>query len=160
LTRTRETGRVRRMRKTSGMNRSWEEWAARDARERAELDAPPNRPVRLKPASMFSHRKADPEVAAVLTEGKTMAVERRFSQSCAGWTRQPTRNELLEAIRAGTHTDRQRAILRTWANEGEWWEHQQAFCERAYTLRELVEGLHRAGISTCRAARWLNRQTG
>jgi len=109
---------------------------------------------------MFSHRKADPEVAAVLTEGKTMAVERRFSQSCAGWTRQPTRNELLEAIRAGTHTDRQRAILRTWANEGEWWEHQQAFCERAYTLRELVEGLHRAGISTCRAARWLNRQTG
>ena len=138
---------------------TYAEWAVREREARQHLRVPAQRPVPLLPAERFSHRKPDSEIAAWITGGKTSAIESRLARSCAGWARRPTRTEFVEAIRTRKATTRQVAILSTWANEAHWSEHQRAWCEGAYTLRELVEGLHRAGLSTCRAARWLNHQT-
>ena len=77
-----------------------------------------------------------------------------------GWEQRPSSNELYEAIRARTPTQRERAILECWASEAEWEELLQAWTEHAYTFRELAAALHRAGLSRCRAAAALNSWAG
>ena len=80
----------------------------------------------------------------------------RLSTSCAGWTDPPTAAEFHDAVRAPEPTARQRAILGAFAREADWRELIAAWAERAYTIRELVTALHRAGHAKCRAACWIN----
>ena len=80
----------------------------------------------------------------------------RLSTSCAGWRDPPTAAEFHDAVRAPEPTARQRAILGAFAREADWRELIAAWAERAYTIRELVTALHRAGHAKCRAARWIN----
>ena len=71
--------------------------------------------------------------------------------------RRPTAAEFYEAVRAEVPTERQRALLDTWATEAEWEELLAAWTEHAYTFHELAAALHRAGLLRCRAAAALNR---
>ena len=87
---------------------------------------------------------------------KSRTVMLRLATSCAGWTARPTAAEFYEAVRAAKPTGRQSAILGTFAQEALWWELIAAWAERAYTIRQLVTALHRAGHAKCYAARWIN----
>lgn len=91
------------------------------------------------------------------TERNSITVEMRLARSCAGWPNRPKSAEFYDAIRARRPNERQRAILRVFAQEADWRELVTAWAEGAYTLRGLVEALHRAGHEQCRAARYLNR---
>ena len=87
----------------------------------------------------------------------SLAVRIRLARSCAGWSQPPTSEEFYGAVRAERPDRRQAAILRVWATEADWQELIEGWAERAYTLRQLVGSLHRAGVLRCRAARVLNR---
>ena len=87
---------------------------------------------------------------------RSLAVRLRLARSCAGWREPPTSDEFYRAVRAERPDRRQVAILRVWVTEGDWQELIQGWAERAYTLRQLVHSLHRAGLRRCRAARVLN----
>ena len=87
---------------------------------------------------------------------RSLAVRIRLARSCAGWSEPPTSEEFYRAIRAERPDGRQAAILRVWVTETDWQELMQGWAERAYTLRQLVGSLHRAGVHRCRAARILN----
>ena len=91
------------------------------------------------------------------TGRNSITVELRLARSCAGWDERPKSWELYDAIRAEKPAGRQRTILHVFAREAEWYELISAWAERAYTLRQLVAALHRAGHAQCRAARALNR---
>ena len=120
---------------------------------------------RLLPASRFENRQASRQEQQLIRAPtdpsergtRSRTVTRRFAVSCSGWKRRPTAAELYDAIRAHRPTERQKAILETWATEATDDEMLAAWTEAAYTLRELVEALHRAGIERCRAAGALNR---
>lgn len=87
---------------------------------------------------------------------KSLTVMLRLSASCTGWRDPPTAAEFHEAIRTPEPNARQRAILGAFAQEADWRELITAWAERAYTIRELVTALHRAGHAQCHAARWIN----
>ncbi len=87
---------------------------------------------------------------------KSVTIMLRLSASCAGWRDPPTAAEFHDALRAPEPTVRQRAILAAFAREADWRDLIAAWAERAYTIRELVTALHRAGHAKCRAARWIN----
>ncbi|MYH27553.1 MAG: hypothetical protein F4137_01570 [Acidobacteria bacterium] len=87
----------------------------------------------------------------------SITVERRLARSCAGWDERPKSGEFYDAIRAEKPDRRQRTILRVFSQEAEWHELISAWAEGAYTLRQLVAALHRAGHTQCRAARALNQ---
>lgn len=91
------------------------------------------------------------------TGRNSITVELRLARSCAGWGERPKSWEFYDAIRAEKPAGRQRTILHVFAQEAEWYELISAWAERAYTLRQLVGALHRAGHARCRAARALNR---
>lgn len=102
------------------------------------------------------HRLLD-EPDPALTGPDSRTVRLRLRSSCAGWARRPEPAELYAAIRSSRPTERERSLLRMWANEPEWLELIQAWAERVYTLRELAAALHRAGITRSRHSRTLNR---
>ena len=93
------------------------------------------------------------------TGPNSLTVMLRLASSCAGWPKRPTAREFYDAIRVDKPTQRQRAIVGTFAQEADWQELIAAWAERAYTLRELVTALHRSGHAKCYAARWLNGWT-
>ena len=119
----------------------------------------PTDPLLLPPAR-FSDTPAAGWQCAIIgaptstgeTRERSRAVTMRLMLSSAGWKQRPTAAEFYEAVRAKRPTARQQALLSTWAAEAEWYELLEAWTEHAYTLRELVEALHRAGLSRCRAA--------
>lgn len=88
---------------------------------------------------------------------RSATVRARISGSCAGWRERPTSREFYAAVRAAEPDDRQKGLLAMWATETHWRELMQAWAEEAYTLRELVAALHRAGLARCRCAGVLNR---
>ncbi len=121
---------------------------------------------RLLPPGRFAHRgpTADEKrglrarTAPDETGRHSRTVYFRLGRSCAGWgPRQPSTEEFYDAVRAERPTDRQAAILDTWASEAEPSEIIDAWAEGAYTFRELATALHRADIARCRAAITLNR---
>ena len=109
------------------------------------------------PAPAWQYRMIDAPTRPEETRERSRSVARRFARSCSGWRRQPTAEEFYGAVRAAAPTQRQRAILDTWATEAEWEELLAAWTEHAYTFHELATALHRAGLSRCRAAAALNR---
>ena len=108
------------------------------------------------PASPLERQSIKAPTGADDTGRHSRTVRLRLAKSRAGWPRRPTSAEFYDAVRAETPTDRQRAILGTWAAEAEWHELILAWTEDAYGFRELVAALHRAGYSRCQAARPLN----
>ena len=118
----------------------------------------------LLPAERFSDARATSEQRRMIhapetadqTGKRSRAVQGRLASSCAGWAEPPGAWEFQEAVRAEAPDERQRAILDVWATEAEWHELLAAWTEDAYTLRELVAALHRAGLSRCQAAASLN----
>ena len=131
-------------------------------RRAAELDR--FRVDTLRAPERFADTTASDEEALRLGYGKDLAqvgaksvtVMLRLSASCAGWSDPPTAAEFHDAVRAPEPTARQRAILAAFAREANWHDLIAAWAERAYTIRELVTALHRAGHAKCRAARWIN----
>ena len=109
------------------------------------------------PAPAWQCRLIDAPTSPDQTRECSRSVRFRFAVSCAGWRRRPTAAEFYEAVRAEVPTERQRALLDTWATEAEWEELLAAWTEHAYTFHELAAALHRAGLLRCRAAAALNR---
>ena len=81
----------------------------------------------------------------------------RFTSSCAAWLQPPTAQEFYAAVRADQPSTRERDILEAWITETTADEIVAAWAEQAYTLRELVGALHRAGVTEGRWAWKLNR---
>ena len=107
------------------------------------------------PNALEARRLAN-SLGAEETRRNSITVEMRLARSCAGWEKRPTSAEFYDAIRAPIPDGRQRAVLRVFSQEADWRELVSAWAEQAYTLRELVQALHRAGQQRCRAARYLN----
>ena len=110
-----------------------------------------------EPAAEWERRLIHSPTSADCLRERSRAVRFRLLSSCAGWKRPPKSEEFYAAVRAPVPSERQTAILDTWATEAEWHELLAAWAEHAYTLRELVAGLHRAGLARCHAADALNR---
>ena len=84
-------------------------------------------------------------------------VEGRLRMSCAGWKSIPTPEEFYRAVHEPTGNDRETAILLTWYHEAETLEQVKARLEGAYSWRELVQALHRVGLTRGEGARQINR---
>ena len=118
----------------------------------------------LLPAERFSDLPAEAGHAAMIRaptapedqRERSRAVRTRLCRSCAGWRRPPSSEEFYAAVRSPAPTERQCAVLETWAAEAEWHELLAAWTEHAYTWRELVRALHAADLSRCPAAETLN----
>lgn len=126
--------------------------------------AEPQHRETLRQPEAFPDTEASPDETRRLSRGRgaeetgrnSITVKMRLAGSCAGWPRRPKSSEFYDAVRAEALNSRQRAILYVFAQEAEWYELIGAWAEGAYTLRQLVAALHRAGHSHCRAARRLN----
>ena len=120
-------------------------------------------PERLLPAEAFSDRLAGETAFRGLCAPETArgrdawAVHRRIMSSCAGWRQRPTAAEFYAAIRANEPTDRQQAIIRMWGAEATLEDLVEAWAQRAYTFRQLVRALHRAGFTRGPRIRTINR---
>ena len=77
--------------------------------------------------------------------------------SCAGWKRRPTASEFYDAVRADEPTERQDAIVRMWGSEASLADLLEAWAQQAYTFRQLVAALHRAGCTCGSQIRTINR---
>ena len=120
--------------------------------------------ARLLPPERFTHERCSAEQrnsvlpdsgAATIRENSSVIAGHQTS-TCAGWRVRPTPKEFYDAIRAEQPSKRERVILRQWTQEAQPQEVLLAFAEDAYTMRELVTALHRAGLNTCRLARVIN----
>lgn len=120
----------------------------------------------LEPAELFSDEYA-PEEMFLDSHGpfddpadrgpRSKALRMRVATSTAGWRRPPSGRELYDAIHAIEPTTRQKVLIRTWEAEATDFDLFGGFQEQAYSLRELVAALHRAGVRRCRAASFLNQ---
>lgn len=88
---------------------------------------------------------------------KSKALRVRVATSMAGWRQPPSGKELYEAIHASRPTTRQKVLIRAWEAEADDFDLFGGFQEQAYSLRQLVAALHRAGVRRCRAASFLNQ---
>ena len=84
-------------------------------------------------------------------------VESRLRASCAGWKTIPTAEEFYQAVHDPKGNDRETAILLTWYHEAETREHVKARLEGAYSWRQLVQALHRVGLTRGQGAQRINR---
>lgn len=131
------------------------------ARRRAENDK--WAPATLLPAEAFSDEPAGEAVFRRLCEPDAprgrhaWAVHRRIMSSCAGWEKRPTADEFYDAVRASRPTDRQKVIIRMWGAEATLEDLVEAWAQQAYTFRQLVRALHRAGFSRGSRIRTINR---
>lgn len=102
----------------------------------------------------FSDERATPEIKAKLKAGtspqetgpNSVTVRGRLSASCCGWRLPPSVAEFHQAVKSDPPTDREAAILYTWAAEANPSELLLGWVEDAYTFRELAAALHRAGL--------------
>ena len=119
----------------------------------------------LKPPECFSdERSTDSELEQLCpgldparTGPNALAVRVRIARSCAGWQQQPTTEEFYAAIRSAEPTLRQRNLVRMWASEASIAEIILGWAQRAYTIRELVAAMHRAGFPFTARIRAINR---
>ena len=135
--------------------------AAETTRRRLENDE--WAPETLLPAEAFSDRPASETAfrrlcAPEAARGRdAWAVHRRIMGSCAGWKERPTAAEFYDAIRANEPTDRRKAIIRMWGAEATLEDLVEAWAQHAYTFRQLVRALHRAGFTCGSRIRTINR---
>ena len=135
--------------------------AAETARRRLENDK--WAPETLLPAEAFSDQPASETAfrrlcAPEAPRGRdAWAVHRRIMSSCAGWKERPAAAEFYDAIRANEPTDRQKAIIRMWGAEATLEDLVEAWAQHAYTFRQLVRALHRAGFTCGSRIRTINR---
>lgn len=136
----------------------------REALRRAGAGAWPVR-RRVAPPDRFSDETAAQRIdvqgllEALAGDGRgceSGTVKTRLARACAGWETPPTSAEFHAALRSDEPDGRQLAIVRTWAAEADGRDVMGAWCEQAFTLRELVAALHRSGASVCKAAGMLN----
>ena len=137
-------------------------WAV-GARRRLEAGAPSLEP--LAPPGAFGDwhlsedraRRVHPTRDRRRLRERSSVIAARFTSSCAGWRQPPTAQEFYAAVRADSPSARQRDILEIWITETTSDEIVAAWAEQAFTLRELVSALHRAGVTAGRWTRKLNR---
>ncbi len=84
-----------------------------------------------------------------------LSVRRRIRSSCAGWVRRPTAADFYDAVRAQAPDDWQQCLISMWIREATDAELALAWIEEAYTFRELVAAVHRAGAPDVNP--WRNR---
>ena len=113
---------------------------------------PPSEPCQLLPPEAFPETRPDPQereavdgIPAHETGLNSRTVRARLASSSAGWPSPPDAPEFHAAVRSPRPTVRQRAIVRTWANEATSGDIVRGWLEEAYTWPMLVAALHRAG---------------
>ena len=137
-------------------------WAV-GARRRLDAGSPPHEP--LAPPAAFGDwhlteeraQRVHPTRDRRLLRERSRVIAARFTSSCAGWRQPPTSQEFYAAVRADQPSARERDILEAWITETTPDEIVAAWAEQAYTLRELVGVLHRAGVTEGRWTWKLNR---
>ena len=88
-------------------------------------------------------RQLDSKWDDELVGAKAQVLTSRIISSCAGWPKWPTSEELFEAFHAEQPTTRQHALVGMWVCEATDTELMDAWIQEVYTLRELVEAMHR-----------------
>ena len=90
------------------------------------------------------------------TGPRARALTSRIKSSCAGWRKEPTSEELYEALHAQQPDAYQQALVSMWVNEATNTEIMDGWIQKAYTLRELVEAMHKTGnTSNNTRNRWI-----
>lgn len=100
---------------------------------------------RLLPQRFFDDRFRDtrPDVARARA---STTVRRRLASSCAGWPApHPTSEELYDALRAETPTERQRAVIGVWTDEATEEEIVDAWTENVYSWSMLAKAMRLIG---------------
>lgn len=123
------------------------------------------RPCVLGPPEAFSDTPAPvdpgwwfwPRIEPHQMGPKSRSVASRLNQSCCGWPKPPTALEFYEAVRAEEPTSRQRTVVYAFGLEADEVEVAQAWAEHAYTWRQLVRALHKAGFDVHTRIRAINQ---
>ena len=113
---------------------------------------PPSESCQLLPPEAFPETRPDPVEREAVdgippqeTGPNSRTVRARLASSCAGWPSPPEAPEFYAAVRSLHPTVRQRAIVRTWANEATSGDIVRGWLEEAYSWPMLVAALHRTG---------------
>ena len=109
--------------------------------------------TRLAPPDAFDDERSNASVRAECgltttpdeTGRRSRTVRNRIARSTAGWAETPDAAEFHDALRAEEPTQRQRNLISTWMLEASNEDIILAWAEEAYTMRELVAAIHRAG---------------
>ena len=78
---------------------------------------------------------------------ESLSVRRRIRSSCAGWVERPTAGEFYDAVRAEDRPRDSGNLITMWVQEASDAEMALAWAEEAYTFRELVAAIERAGAT-------------
>ncbi len=109
----------------------------------------------LKPSEAFSAKAGSAALRAEcgVVRGtdevgrNALSVRRRLRSSCAGWKRRPTAGDFYDALRADSPDAVQRSLVGVWMREASDAEVALGWIEEAYTFRDLVAAVHRAGAA-------------
>ena len=111
-------------------------------------------PERLTDADIDARTRGD--IGATRTPGTSATLRSRLAAATCGWKRPATELEFYDALRASEPTSRERNILDAWVTEATNEELFRAWAEGAYAPLRLAAALHRSGLTTCKAASFLN----
>ena len=111
-------------------------------------------PERLTDADIDARTRGD--IGATRTPGTSATLRSRLAAATCGWKRPATEREFYDAPRASEPTSRERNILDAWVTEATNEELFRAWAEGAYAPLRLAAALHRSGLTTCKAASFLN----
>ena len=87
---------------------------------------------------------------------KSPAIAGLLAGACAGWPVKPTASEMYEALRSDEPGPRGEAIIRVLLNEATFAEITLAFCQKAFTLRQLARAARRGGAEHGNLAGYMN----
>ena len=129
----------------------------REMRRRYHVEHP-DRPLELIPAAEADDSYGHP-IPGMPTEGRgptSSAIAGRLSWSCAGWTVSPTAAEFYEAARSEAPNSDQQVILDVLLSEGDQQDWLQAWCEGAFTWRQMIRAAHALGKPSHDLVQWIN----
>ena len=120
----------------------------------------PDAPVELRPLKDFSDEYADPTEYITVDQWqvgpKSAVVQGLIDGECCGWVKQPTSDELYEAMQAQEPTDRQRSLAGILLR-ADFWELMGAWMEAAFTWRQLARAMSRREYKNPTRVREINR---
>ena len=116
------------------------EWIKAES-ERRRRQENPHAPAQLRPLDDFSDEYADPTRYKTVDQArvgpKSAVLQGLINGECCGWVKQPTTEELYEAIRAEKPTSRQKSLAGVLVR-ADFWDLMGAWMEGAFTWRQLA----------------------
>ncbi len=120
-------------------------WVQRET-ERRNREEDPERPARLRPLEDFKDEYADPTKYKTVDQKrvgrKSATIEGMIVSECCGWPKRPTSEEVYEAMRAESPTNRQHAIIQM-VLRAEFETLFGGWMEAAFTWRQIARAMGR-----------------